>query len=76
MPGPRWGSLTNNGAATRLAVNGTLDATNATFDTSRRGPSTHILVNPGGIIAPTGSTFNLPLYVPYNDVASLAAGDN
>ena len=46
-----------------------------TFDTSS-GSVEQILVNPGGIIAPTGSTFSLPLYVPYNDVATLAAGNN
>ena len=34
------------------------------------------MVNSGGIITPTGSTFNVPLFVPYDDVASLAAGNN
>ena len=34
------------------------------------------MVNSGGIITPTGSTFNVPLFVPFNDVASLAAGNN
>ena len=34
------------------------------------------MVNSGGIITPTGSTFNVPLFVPYGDVASLAAGNN
>ncbi len=38
--------------------------------------SGNIVVNSGGIITPTGSTFNVPLFVPYNDVASLAAGNN
>ena len=38
--------------------------------------SAQIQVNSGGVITPTGSTFNLPLFVPYTDVSSLAAGSN
>ena len=64
-----------NYSTAEIAVDGTLIATGTTFNTPvrRLAPSS---VNSGGIITPTGSTFNLPLFVPYNDVASLAAGNN
>ena len=68
-----------NNSTTEIAVNGTLNATSATFDVTGNAinaPVTIIQVNPGGIITPTGSTFSLPLFVPYNDVAALAAGNN
>ena len=61
-------------SAAELVVAGTLTAAGTTFSgTSESGT---IVVNSGGIITPTGSTFNVPLIVPFNDVASLAAGNN
>ena len=68
-----------NNSTTEIAVNGTLNATSAIFDitgSAINAPVTIIQVNPGGIITPTGSTFSLPLFVPYNDVSTLAAGNN
>src|SRR5262249_19617692 len=53
----------------QIAVNGTLTATGTTFNA---GAGSNITVSAGGIITPSGSTFNLPIFVPYNDVASLA----
>ena len=61
-------------SAAQIVVAGTLTATGTTF--TGTGSSGTIMVNSGGIITPTGSTFNVPLFVPYNDVASLAAGNN
>ena len=61
-------------SAAEIVVAGTLTAAGTTF--TGTGESGTIVVNSGGIITPTGSTFNVPLFVPYNDVASLAAGNN
>ena len=61
-------------SAAEIAVAGTLTAAGTTF--TGTGSSGTVVVNSGGIITPTGSTFNVPLIVPYNDVASLAAGNN
>ena len=61
-------------SAAEIVVAGTLTAAGTTF--TGTGESGTIVVNSGGIITPTGSTFNVPLIVPYNDVASLAAGNN
>ncbi len=61
-------------SAAEIVVAGTLTAAGTTF--TGISESGTIVVNSGGIITPTGSTFNVPLFVPYNDVASLAAGDN
>ena len=61
-------------SAAEIAVAGTLTAAGTTF--TGIGDSGTIVVASGGIITPTGSTFNVPLFVPYNDVASLAAGNN
>ena len=52
-----------------ILVNGTLTATDAIFN---GGNASTITVNAGGIITPTGSTLNIPIYVPYTDVPSLA----
>ena len=59
----------NSGGASQIAVAGTLSATGTTF-TGTNG--SNITVNSGGVINPTGSTFNLPILLPYNDVAYLA----
>ncbi len=61
-------------SAAEIVVAGTLTAAGTTF--TGISESGTIVVNSGGIITPTGSTFNVPLFVPYNDVASLAAGSN
>ena len=77
--GATVGWTSANLSTTEIAVNGTLNATDAKFDvtgSASNGNVEEILVNPGGIITPTGSTFSLPLFVPYNDVATLAAGSN
>ena len=61
---------------TQIVVNGggVLNATSTTFINPglAYGSLNQIVVNSGGTIAPTGSTFNLPIFVPYNDVAALA----
>ena len=62
-------------ASAQLVVDGTLTASGTTF-AEGTGTGASITVNSGGIITPTTSTFNLPLFVPYNDVLSLATGNN
>ena len=57
-----------------LVVDGTLAAAGTTFN--RAGGNSVVSVNSGGTITPTDSTFNVPLYVPYTDVAALASGSN
>ena len=57
--------------AAYIVVSGTVTAAGATFTSPGNAGST-ITVNSGGIINPSGSTFNLPLFVPYNDVQDLA----
>ena len=59
----------------QIAVAGTLTANDTTFTTNGTGTST-IAVSSGGIITPTSSTFNLPLFVPYNDVQALSNNTN
>ena len=61
-------------SSAEIVVAGTLTAAGTTF--TGTDYSGNIVVNSGGIITPTGSTFNVPLFVPYGDVASLAAGNN
>ncbi len=61
-------------ASAELVVAGTMTATGTNFINTGDGGS--IMVNSDGTITPTDSTFGMPLFVPYNDVASLAAGDN
>ena len=61
-------------SAAEIAVAGTLTAAGTTF--TGIGDSGTIVVAFGGIIMPTGSTFDVPLFLPYNDVPSLAAGNN
>ena len=56
------------GSYGQLIVAGTLNATSTTFD----GGTPSITVNSGGVIDPTDSTFNVGLYVPYNDVPALS----
>ncbi len=65
----------DGGDSAQLVVAGTLTATGTTF-TNNGDDGATITVNPGGVITPSTSTFSLPLFVPYNDVASLAAGNN
>ena len=55
--------------AAQIVVGGTLSATATTFNGSG---NSNITVNSGGSLSPTGCTFNLPIFVPYNNVASLA----
>ena len=89
---PAGGTLTDNGmmslgegdtvtmgagccvATAEIAVAGTLTTTGTTFVSAGDGGS--IVVSSGGMINPTGSSFGMPLFVPYNDVALLAAGNN
>src|SRR5262249_22814630 len=48
-----------------------------TGTTFNRGDNvSYITVDSGGTITPASSTFNLPLIVPYGDVASLGSGNN
>ncbi len=61
-------------SSAEILVAGTMTAAGTTFNGTDGGGS--VVVNSGGIITPTGSTFNVPLFVPYNDVPSLAAGNN
>ena len=61
-------------SSAEIVVAGTMTAAGTTFNGTDSGGT--VVVNSGGIITPTGSTFNVPLFVPYNDVASLAAGNN
>ena len=56
--------------AYQIDVNGTMTATGATFTNGGDSPS--VQFGPSGIITPADSTFNVPIYLPYNDVASLA----
>ena len=62
-------------ASRSIVVAGTLTASGTTF-TEVPVPARASRSSSGGIITPVSSTFNLPLFVPYNDVASLAAGNN
>ena len=55
----------NTCCSQEIAVVGTLTANDTTFT----GNDGNITVNPGGVFTPTGSTFNVPLFVQYNDVA-------
>ena len=47
-------------------------ARSATATTFNGSGNSNIAVNSGGSLNPTGSTFNLPIFVQYNNVASLA----
>ena len=51
-----------------VTAGGNLTATNTTF-TGFGG--SNITVNTNGTITPTGSTFGVPIFVPYNDVSAL-----
>ena len=51
-----------------VTAGGTLAATNTTFTCTG---SSNITVNTSGTITPTGSTFAVPIFVPYNDVPAL-----
>ncbi len=57
-----------------VTAGGVLNATSTTFVNPglAYGSINQIVVNSGGTISPTGSTFNVPIFVPYNDVASLS----
>ena len=77
--GSQVGMATLNQGTSAIVVNGILNASGATFyyTTSPDGQgSAQIQVNSGGVITPTGSTFKLPIAVPYSDVPSLAASMN
>ena len=62
---------TNYAGTAQILVAGSLTASGTTFN-SGTGTASNITVNTGGTITPTTSTFNLPLFLPYNDVPSLA----
>ncbi len=55
--------------SSQVIVDGTLSATATTFTGSG---NSNIFVNSGGTLTPTSSTFNLPVFVQYNNVPSLA----
>ena len=55
------------GGQGQIVVEGVLDAAGTTFNSGNVG----ITVNSGGLIDPTGSTFNLGIAVPYSDVPAL-----
>ena len=57
-----------------IDVGGTLTADDTTFTST--GGGSEVSVSAGGTITPSGSSFDVPLYVPYNDVAALASGSN
>ena len=77
--GSQVGIATLNQGTTTIAVNGVFNASGATFyytNSPDGAGSALIQVNSGGVITPTGSTFKLPIAVPYTNVTSLAAGMN
>ena len=55
--------------AAQIVVGGTLSANATTFNGSG---NSNIFVNSGGNLTPAGCTFNLPIFVQYNNVPSLA----
>ena len=61
------------GNSTQIIVGGTLSATATTF--TGNGNS-NIFVNSGGTITPSSSTFNLPIFVQYTNVPSLAGNES
>ena len=54
----------------QIDVNGTMSTMGTTFNNSGYSPT--IQVGQSGTITPATSTFNLPIYLPYNDVSALA----
>ena len=54
----------------QIDVNGTMSTMGTTFNNSGYSPT--IQVGQSGTITPAASTFNLPIYLPYNDVSALA----